>query len=236
VNINLPTPLLVLWDIDHTLLDCGTVNRQAYTAAFRRATGRQMDQLWQFDGRTELAAATEVLRAHGLDPEDGLRTALLELLVAELGERADELAQEGRALPGAREALVALAGTPGVRQSVLTGNLHVLAELKLGAFGLAEHLDLRLGAFGDDAYERIDLPAHAFARAERVLGRHYRGRDAVIVGDTLRDVATARGAGARCVAVATGTVSAEELAAAGADVVLADLTDTAAVLRAVTGG
>lgn len=47
-------------------------------------------------------------------------------------------------------------------------------------------------------------------------------------------MATARAAGARAVGVATGVNSAEELAAAGADVVLPDLADTARVLRAIT--
>ena len=55
-------PLLVLWDIDHTLIDGGGVSRRGYAAAFRRIAGRDLEQPWQFDGRTELAAATEVLR------------------------------------------------------------------------------------------------------------------------------------------------------------------------------
>jgi phosphoglycolate phosphatase len=121
---------------------------------------------------------------------------------------------------------------------VLTGNLRAIAVLKLTAVGLtgpglAAWLDLRVGAFGDDGYERTELPDVAFGRAEKHLGRRYSGADTVIIGDTLRDVATARAAGARAIAVATGTVSAADLAAAGADVVLADLTDTAAVLEAV---
>ncbi|MDH6140635.1 phosphoglycolate phosphatase [Kitasatospora sp. GP30] len=226
--------LLVLWDIDHTLIDGGTVARRAVAAAFQRATGLPLTRSWSYYGRTETAAATELLRAHDLDPGDGLLAGYLDLLVAEMQDRAADLADEGHALPGAREALRALATRGGVRQSVLTGNLLVLAELKLAAFDLTEHLDLRLGAYGDDAYERTDLPAHAWARAERVLGRRFRGSETVIIGDTVRDVTTAQAAGARAVAVATGMVSAAELAAAGADAVLPDLRDTAAVLAAVT--
>jgi uncharacterized protein YbjT (DUF2867 family) len=41
--------------------------------------------------------------------------------------------------------------------------------------------------------------------------------------------------GARVVAVATGSDSAEDLRAEGADIVLADLRDTRAVVQAVTG-
>jgi hypothetical protein len=44
-----------------------------------------------------------------------------------------------------------------------------------------------------------------------------------------------RAAGTRIVAVATGSVGADALAAAGADVVLTDLADTAATLHAITG-
>ncbi|GAA1946346.1 HAD family hydrolase [Kitasatospora viridis] len=227
--------LLVLWDIDHTLIDGGGVARRAVEAAFRRATGIPLSWELTYQGRTEIAATTELLRAHDLEPADGLMGSYLELLVAEMRDRAGDLADEGRALPGAREALAALAGLAGVRQSVLTGNLLALAELKLAAFDLTEHLDLRLGAYGEDAYERTDLPAHAFDRAERVLGRRFTGPETVIIGDTVRDVHTAHAVGARAVAVATGLVPAAELAAAGADVVLPDLADTAAVLAAVTG-
>ena len=228
-------PLLVLWDIDGTLVNGGTVARRAYDAAFRQVAGRGLEHPWRFDGRTELAAATEVLRIHGLDPEGGLLERFLDLIVTELQGRSEELAAEGRALPGAARALDALATLPGVHQTVLTGNLFPLAELKVTVFGLEPRLDLRIGAFGGDAYERTDLPAHAFRRSEQHLGRAFDGSHAVIVGDTPRDMATARAAGARAVAVATGVNSAEELAAAGADVVLPDLADTARVLRAITG-
>jgi phosphoglycolate phosphatase-like HAD superfamily hydrolase len=227
--------LLVLWDIDHTLIDCGTVARRAVEAAFRRATGLPLSRTWSYQGRTETANATELLRAHELDPAE-LLPGYLDLLVAELHDRAADLADEGHALPGARQALRALSEQRAVRQSVLTGNLLALAELKLAAFGLTDYLDLRLGAFGEDAYDRSDLPECAFERTERVLGRRFSGADTVIIGDTVRDVAAAHAVGARAVAVATGTVPAAELAAAGADAVLPDLRDTAAVLAAVTGG
>jgi len=55
----------------------------------------------------------------------------------------------------------------------------------------------------------------------------------VLVGDTPLDVAAAQATGARAVAVATGGTKADELAESGADVVLPDLTDTAAVVSAI---
>ena len=55
------------------------------------------------------------------------------------------------------------------------------------------------------------------------------------MGDTPLDVEAALATGARAVAVATGSYPAADLAAAGAHVVLPDLTDTARLVAAVTG-
>jgi phosphoglycolate phosphatase-like HAD superfamily hydrolase len=57
----------------------------------------------------------------------------------------------------------------------------------------------------------------------------------VLVGDTSLDVEAALATGARAVAVASGTFSAADLAAAGAHVVLPDLTDASLLVSAVTG-
>jgi len=63
---------------------------------------------------------------------------------------------------------------------VLTGNLYPLVELKLDVFGLADHVDLRIGAFGGDGVERTELPPHAWARAEQHTGHRFSGADAVL--------------------------------------------------------
>jgi phosphoglycolate phosphatase len=223
--------VLVLWDIDQTLIEAGPATREAYAAAFREVAGRDLKRAWRFDGRTELAAATELLDGHGLDPSKGLLERFLEVLVAEYEARAHRLAATGRVLPGAAEALAAVGAMAS--QSVLTGNLYRLAVLKMTAFGLADHVDFRIGAYGEDAYERTDLPAFALERAREHLGLQVGGTDTVIIGDTARDIAAGRAIGALTIGVATGYTSAELLRAAGADVVLPGLTDTEALLSAI---
>ena len=231
------TSLLVLWDIDHTLVDTGGLGREAYASAFRAATGVELSEKWRFDGRTEGAAAVEALELHGLEAEPALVRRLLDEIVGVHERLADSFAVHSRALPGVREALAALAGIAGVHQSVLTGNLRAVAELKLAAVGLevgpGGSLNMEIGAYGSDAIERTELAPVAFARAGSLLGVEFSGRNTVIVGDTPRDVATADAVGATCVAVATGYHSTEELAAAGAGVVFADLSDTGAFVAAV---
>jgi phosphoglycolate phosphatase len=71
--------------------------------------------------------------------------------------------------------------------------------------------------------------------ARAAYGADFGGLLTVLVGDTPLDVTAALATGARAVGVATGSFTAADLAAAGADAVLPDLTDAALVLAAVTG-
>jgi phosphoglycolate phosphatase-like HAD superfamily hydrolase len=127
---------------------------------------------------------------------------------------------------------------PNVRvyQSVLTGNIRPVAEVKLTALGLRDGIDLCIGAYGDDHEDRTELVHVARRRAAGVVGRSpssFSGTATVVIGDTPLDVSAARAAGARAVGVATGSYSAADLLEAGAHAVLPDLTDTSAVLRAL---
>jgi phosphoglycolate phosphatase-like HAD superfamily hydrolase len=153
------------------------------------------------------------------------------------GER---VRRRGHALPGAAEALAAVAALAGPpngharpRQSVLTGNIRPLAEVKLGALGLHDHLDLDIGAYGDTHEVRAELVHVARERAAAATGADFGGESTVLVGDTPLDVAAALATGARAVGVATGDYPEADLAAAGAHAVLRDLTDTPRVLAAI---
>lgn len=109
------------------------------------------------------------------------------------------------ALTGAREAIAAVRAAGG-RTLVVTAKYEPNAKLHLAHLGMEP--DVVVG----------DLWAEDKARALREHGAH------VYVGDHTGDVRGARAAEALSVAVATGPCSPEELRAAGADVVLPDLT------------
>lgn len=231
--IRMATHSLVLWDIDHTLIDTGGLGRDAYAAAFQAATGVPISENWRFDGRTESAAAIEALSTHGLAADSAQVQRLLDEIEAVHVRLADEFAARSRTLPGVREAIAALAEYPEVHQSVLTGNVRAVAEVKLEAVGLLSQLDTEIGAYGSDAIERNALAPVAFARAAELLNISFSGPTTVIVGDTPRDVDAAAAVGATCFGVATGNHSTEQLQAAGAQVVFPDLADTEAFVAAI---
>jgi phosphoglycolate phosphatase len=226
--------LLVLWDVDYTLLSAGGLGNHLYRAVFKDMFGRDLTAIAPKAGRTDRAILLDTLAQAGVTEA---RAQVDDFLVA-LGRRVaavDGSAKgEVRALPGAATAIAALAAA-GLRQSVLTGNIRPLAAVKLAAAGLGEHLDLDVGAYGDVHEVRAELVPVARQAARAAYGADFSGRATVLVGDTPLDVAAALATGARAVGVATGSFAAADLAAAGAHAVLPDLTDASRVLAAVTG-
>jgi phosphoglycolate phosphatase len=230
----------VLWNIDLTLVDVARVSRGAYADAFRRVTGRPLVALPQTAGRTDSEIFFEALALNGPAPARDDDAGVLDLLArytreleTAFGSRAALLSAQGRALPGAWAAVAAVAGLPGVVQSVLTGTIRPNALAKLRAFDLDHFFDLEIGGYGSEIYPMGAQLLRSRGRASEKYRSEIGSGATVYLADSGRDVAAARTGGGRCVAVASGRSSAGELREAGADVVLDDLTDTDAVVRAV---
>jgi phosphoglycolate phosphatase-like HAD superfamily hydrolase len=230
---------LVLWDVDGTLVDVDGVGSEAFDLAFRVVLGRDpaapLGRMIAMAGRTDPAIALEALALHGVADGERHLPAFTAALAEQLAATAGRLRERGRALPGAAEALAALAAEAGVVQSVLTGNLEPNALLKLAAFGLDGWLDLDVGGYGSDHAHRPALVEVARAKALTRYGHAFTPATTVLVGDTPLDVAAGHQGGARVVAVATGRYAAAELARAGAEAVLEDLRDTGRVVEAILG-
>ena len=239
--------LLVLWDLDFTLLNAGGVGTRLYRRVFHDMFGTELPGAADMAGRTDRAIVLDTLARAGIpEPRRHLDQFLARLATSAPTIR-ELAAQYCRALPGATAAVDALAAfAPGpaapqgngavrVVQSVLTGNVRPMAEVKLGAIGLAGHLDLDAGAYGEAHEIRSELVHLARRNAARRYGTDFAGQATVLVGDTPLDVAAALETGARAVAIATGGSSAASLAESGAHAVLPDLTDTPAVLAAILG-
>lgn len=214
---------LILWDIDHTLVDSAGLGRQMYERAFRAVTGRQLVHWANMTGRTDQAIMSETLKLHGIEPAARLDDCFTALNLA-AAELRDEVQAQGKVLPGAREALAALAAA-GATQSVVTGNLAGVASIKLQALGLDHLLDLEVGGYGSDGDTRPPLIRAAIERASRKYGRSFQVEDVVVIGDTPLDVAGAHEVGVSAIAVASGSSSVGALQATGAQAVLAELTD-----------
>jgi phosphoglycolate phosphatase len=225
-----PGSLLLLWDIDHTLIETGGVGGDVYKRVFPAVTGIPLRQLAAVSGRTELDIMHDTLALHGIEPASQMVDQLAQALADGYVAAADELRQRGRALPGAVELLQDFAGQPAILQTVLTGNTAAIARIKLETFGLDPYLDLDIGAYGDDDHDRTRLVDIARTRAAEKHGHPIPQDRVVIIGDTPHDVAAAKAVGAHAIAVTTGRFTAEDLADAA--LVLPDLAIAANAARA----
>ncbi|WP_433141435.1 HAD family hydrolase [Actinomadura nitritigenes] len=224
---------LVLWNIDHTLVDVGRVTRDAYAEAFQRTVGRPLVRLAPTPGRTESEIIFETLAFNDVVTTDDHLPSFVAALTEAFANRRADLPAHGRVLAGAREAVEALAHVPGVVQSVLTGSVRPNAVLKVTELGLADRLDLGAGGYEDGVYSKAALLELARSRAGERHGARYPESATVYIADSPRDVQAARIAGSPIIAVATGSATEAELRSAGADQVLATLADTDAVVSAV---
>lgn len=226
---------LVLWDIDGTLVRAGAIAREAFGRAVASVVERAEHEIEfvQMSGKTDLQIAREMLVLAAVEDaaaDDHVPTVIARL-EAELGAAEAMFRENGRVLPGVVELLEAFGEAPGVHQTVLTGNTASNATAKLDAFGLTRHLDLEVGAFGSDDADRNNLVPIALDRARRLRGLEFEPAQVWIIGDSPNDFLCARTAGVRCLLVATGRPTFEELTELDADAVLPDLSDVEGVLR-----
>jgi phosphoglycolate phosphatase-like HAD superfamily hydrolase len=217
--------LVWLFDIDGTLLLTKGAGREALVRALRSRYAIDDDlKSIPFPGRTDLLITNDIAAKHGIVFEDGQRARFFAAVAAEMRRLMDP--PRGALLPGAAELLEAVAAEPAWVSALLTGNESEMARIKLEAFGISHRF--AWGAFGEEGPDRDAIACLAVQRAAL---RHGVAPDrCVVVGDTEHDVACARAAGAKAVAVASGSHTRDRLAACGPDLLLDDLRDPAALV------
>lgn len=226
-------PRLVLWNVDHTLVDVGRVTREAYAEAFHQVTGRPLVRLAPTAGRTESEIIFETLAFNDVVTTEDHLAEFITALGDAFAARRKSIRKDGRVLPGAREALASVGRLRDVIQSVLTGSIERNAIAKLTALGLDKYVDFTVGGYGSETYPKAALVELARTRTAQKYGTKIAEASTVLIADSPNDVRAAQISNARTIAVATGNATEAELRGAGADVVLPTLSDTERVVRAV---
>jgi phosphoglycolate phosphatase len=228
------TPLLVLFDIDGTLLSAGRAARESVLAALAGVYGWKSGNghTHDFSGKTDPQIIRELVEADvGRERCEELLGEALEMYLEEFSGR---LAPEAVVpKPGAAQLLARLASESRVTLGLLTGNLERGARMKLEPPGFNPYFSF--GAFGSDSADRYSLPAIALDRAKQRSGLSFSGKSIVIVGDSVHDVLCGRSFGVRAVAVATGPTLAARLAAYEPDALLESFADVDAAAEAILG-
>lgn len=215
-------PVVVLFDVDETLVHTGGSGARSWKVAFDKLYGVAADiGKHTSAGETDPEVAKATFKAVlGREPSDDELVQVYAQYLLNLSQ--DILESEGyRMLPGADQCLADL-GKAGVLLGLVSGAMEGAARTKLIPANLNRFF--LFGAYGSDSPDRAELTGIAIEKARR-LHRQLTPAQVFVVGDTPRDIEATRKAGAVSVGVATGHYSVSDLTNAGADHVLASLTE-----------
>lgn len=224
----------MLWNIDRTLVDVERVARAAYAEAFEKVTGHPLVYLAPTAGATDSELFFAFLARNNVPSDDETLLPLyLDALEQAFAARRREVGSKGRILPGATEALRAVAALPDTAQTVVTGGIKPNAVGRLAAFGLDGLLNLEVGGFGSQNYLKASLIQFTRMRAEQSRGTTFPDASTVYISHSVRDVEAALIGRVTPIGVVSGLDTAAQLHKAGAEIVLDGLEDTGAVITAI---
>ena len=223
---------VVLFDIDGTLVLTGGAGARAMLRTFEDVFGpRRPSVEVPFAGRTDTWIISELARLHGYPHNRGSLARFRDRYLIHLAEEIEKPGPQKGILPGVRSLLETLDARQDVDLGLLTGNFEGGARIKLEFFDLWKYFVC--GAFAEDAPDRNGLFAPALSRLQASGRQAPPAHEVAVIGDTPLDIGVARSAGARAVAVATGSFPMDALRTSGADAVLADLSDHDKALAAL---
>jgi phosphoglycolate phosphatase len=215
---------LFLFDLDGTLVNTGGAGMRALVSTFKSLHGLT-DVLAQVDpsGKTDPAIFREILRVflnREMSPDNlkEISGTYLSLLVEEVANSPNY-----KILPGVHSFLNFLSIQRDVTVGLGTGNLEDGARIKLDPSGLNPYF--LFGAFGSDSEDRTALLRMGRERAQVLCEDTIEDKNVFVVGDTELDIAAARAAGFKSVAVSTGSRQKDELMKAKPNYFLSDLTE-----------
>jgi phosphoglycolate phosphatase len=200
--------VFLCWDIDGTLLSTARAGVYALEKATLAMTGWPLDlQAMPTAGFTDVEIARQILERAGRNQSGAVEEFLLiyeEALPSALHRRT------GKVMPGVIEVLDDLRCRPDWGSILLTGNTRRGAEAKLRHYGLDGYFDFAAGAFSDGTVNRAEIALRAVKLIQARQPSLPCGR-IIVIGDTPYDIACARAAGVRCLAIANGGHSVESL-------------------------
>lgn len=228
--------ILVLFDIDGTLLKSGGCGRAATRLAVHDVFGTvgELDNV-NFAGRTDWEILNKALIPAGIPAADiqaqitSYNQAVTQHLQAIIGEF------PVKACPGAPELVAVLRDNPHILLGLVTGNMPGLAPVKLRTAGFNPD-DFKIGAYGSEGWQRAMLPPLALRRARGFARIDFPGERIVLIGDTPGDITCAESVQGRTIAVATGPFSVAELHAHEPTHAFEDLSDLDTVMDAILNG
>ena len=221
---------LLLWDIDGTLMCSGQAGERALVYALKKCFGIDGSLgVVDYFGRTDVLISQMLFDHYHIPRTPENQHVYLETYLDEL--RREMPLGPARIHAGVLEIIEKVRQRPDLVQGLLTGNIIAGAEIKLTHFNVWRYFEF--GAFANDSHLRNELGPFALRRAQEHSGREFPPDQVYIIGDTPHDIACAKAIQAKCIAVATGHFTMDQLRAHDPTALLPNLADQDAFFAAL---
>jgi len=219
------SPILLIFDIDGTLIDTGGLGRLALDRTAEELYGvKEATQGIKPYGMTDYVIFFEIIQRNRI-PFDDLHlefNRFCEHYFQSLGFLLHET-NKSKLHRGVQALLEKLKQEKNVFFALGTGNIEQTAYLKLHYHGIASYF--LVGGFGSDSYDRPDIIDLAYHRAQKHYRIPFAIRDTWVIGDTPKDIIAGRSIGANTIAVANSIFSQYDLARYQPSALLQDFDD-----------
>lgn len=199
--------VLLIWDIDGTLIDCKGLGRRAMDKAFLNLYKKEQGfRNVSMAGRLDFQIVKKAFEINKVLDNNiiGFFDKYEEVLKEEL-----RINNSSRILPGINEILEGTSQDKNLYHVLGTGNCEKGARLKLSHLGLDKYF--QTGGFGDEDVERWEIIEKAINKAKDFYHIDFQKKNIYVIGDTPLDIECGEILGVKSVAVATGGYSFDDL-------------------------
>lgn len=199
--------VLLIWDIDGTLIDCKGLGRKAMDKAFLNLYKKEQGfKNVSMAGRLDFQIVKKAFEINKILDKNivGFFDKYEEMLKEEF-----KINNSSKVLPGINEILEGTSKDKNLYHVLGTGNCEKGARLKLSHLGLDKYF--QTGGFGDEDVERWEIIKKAINKAKDFYQIDFQKENIYVIGDTPLDIECGEILGVKSVAVATGGYSFDDL-------------------------
>lgn len=197
--------ILLIWDIDGTLLDVKRAGRAAMDLAFEKKFGvENAFSKVNMSGRLDKVILSDALKIHHIHVKS-MVTLQKDFFVEYEGILKTLLASEyeGFIYPGVRNILKNVSQSSHIVNAIGTGNCKRGALAKLESLSINDYF--RFGGYGDEYIQRGELIKGVIELANTNYNMAFEKENIYVIGDTIHDVNAAKYANVKSIAVLTGS-------------------------------
>jgi len=217
----------ILFDIDGTLVKAGGSGCLALNKALEKLYGKKNICDGEFlAGSTDKDNFSRAYTVATGKKASAKAIALIQKTYLEILPGEVALAVKNKRyelINGISRLLATLSGRKDVMVGLGTGNVKEGALVKLAPSGLSEHFTF--GGFGCDAFTRTEMLLTAVERASAMAGEKIPATRVFVIGDTQKDVSSAKEAGFHSAAITGGFGSEREIYSSCPELIQKDFSD-----------